>query len=88
MYAHRSYLVNYLDSNYFVNFVVNNGEPIGNRLTIITEILGTHASAVRPLRTDDSPFRRQGITLAPYERVTETPCYVIRMAGVVGGDGS
>ena len=30
-------------------------------------------------------FRRNGFTLAPCEHVTETPWYVIRMPGVVGG---
>ena len=41
------------------------------------------------LRTHDWPFRRLRATLTPCnESVTETPCYVIRMAGVVGGDGS
>ncbi len=33
----------------------------------------------------DSLFRRNGFTLAPCKRVTETPWYVIRMPGVVGG---
>ena len=37
------------------------------------------------LRAPDPLFRRNGFTLAPCKRVTETPWYVIRMPGVVGG---
>ena len=33
----------------------------------------------------DSLFRCNGFTIAPCERITETPWYVIRMPGVVGG---
>jgi hypothetical protein len=37
------------------------------------------------LCTPDSLFRCNGFTIAPCERVAETPWYVIRMPGVVGG---
>ena len=35
------------------------------------------------LRTPDSLFRHNGFTIAPCERVAETPWYVIRMPGVL-----
>jgi len=47
--------------------------------------MATESQSGTGVRPHHLRFRQNGITITPFERVTETPWYVIRMPSVVGG---